>query len=118
MKGIAICFLLVSLLKCGGESETIICKTTGCDTKATVVDLSGLDGCGLVFQLEDGTRLDPIHRVYVQAPTEDEDPLYHFDLKAGQQVRISWQEALALNSCMAGPLVYITCITKCDEPAE
>ena len=38
-----------------GCSEDLAEQT--CSTPATVVDLSGLDGCGFVFQLEDGTRL-------------------------------------------------------------
>ncbi|HCM77367.1 MAG TPA: hypothetical protein DIS90_13360 [Cytophagales bacterium] len=80
--------------------------------------MTGLDGCGLMFELEDGTRLDPIRREYIQAPSIEEDPLYHFELKAGQHVKISWVESLGMNICMAGPLVYITCISECGELTE
>lgn len=79
-----------------------------------MVDMTGLDGCGLMFELADGTRLEPEMRTYVQAPTKEEDPLYHFELKAGQTVKIDWQESTGLASiCMAGPIVFITCITEC-----
>lgn len=32
----------------------------GCDRHATVKNLTGLDGCGFVFELGNGSRLEPI----------------------------------------------------------
>ncbi len=108
--------LLLSLFQCGKDDVT--CADSPCGTDATVVDLTGLDGCGLVFELADGTRLEPEMRTYVQAPTIEEDPLYHFEMKAGQKVKISWQESLAMTVCMNGKIVFITCISECKNPAD
>lgn len=123
MKGLLFTFLLVSLFQCGKDGkdtldELIGCEQSSCETEAMVVDMTGLDGCGLMFQLTDGTRLEPERRTYVTAPSKTEDPLYHFDLKAGQRVKISWEESLALSTCMGGRIVFVTCITECKKPAE
>ena len=119
MKGFVVSLLLVSLFQCGKDGNEINCENTSCATEATVVDMTGLDGCGLMFELADGTRLEPERRTYVQAPTLEEDPLYHFDLKAGQVVKINWQESPGLASiCMAGPIVFMTCITECKKPID
>lgn len=118
MKGLITSILLFSLFQCDKNTELIPCGQSSCTTEATVVDMTGLDGCGVMFELADGTRLEPERRTYVAAPSPTEDPLYHFNLKVGQHVKISWQESLALSTCMAGPIVFITCITECEKPAE
>lgn len=117
MKGLVFSILLASLFQCGQDSDLVSCDKSNCGTSATVVDLTGLDGCGLMFELADGTRLEPEMRTYIQAPTVEEDPLYHFELKAGQSVKIDWVESTGMASiCMAGPIVFITCITECKKP--
>lgn len=109
--------LLISLFQCSKEDGEMNCDNTTCATEATVVDMTGLDGCGFMFELVDGTRLEPERRIYIQAPTKEEDPLYHFNLKPGQIVKINWIESTDLASiCMAGPIVFITCITECRKP--
>jgi hypothetical protein len=113
MKVFGFIVLLTALLQCGGdgESETIKCFPMECSTVATVKDLNGLDGCGLIFELLDGTRLEPERRVYVQPPTPEQDPLYYFELKAGEKVQISYIESNDMASvCMVGKVVFITCI--------
>lgn len=117
MKGFVISILLIGLFQCDKVADGINCENSSCSTQATVVNMTGLDGCGLMFELEDGTYLEPEMRTYVQAPTIEEDPLYHFELKAGQTVKIDWIESTDLASiCMAGPIVFITCITECKKP--
>ena len=118
MKYLGFVFVLVALLRCD-TTEVIVCFPMECSTLATVKDLSGLDGCGLLFELEDGTRLEPERRVYVQPPGQEEDPLYYFDLKANQKVQISYQYSNAASACMAGDMVFITCIKNYPSaPAE
>jgi len=63
-----------------------------------------------VFELEDGTILEPERRVYVQPPNPEEDPLYYFELKANQKVIIGYTSSNAASICMAGELAFITCI--------
>ena len=84
----------------------------GCSVNASEEDFTGLDGCGLMLVLDDNTRLNPVRRVYIQAPKPEEDPLYYFELKAGQKVKIAYKESSGGDVCMAGKLVFITCITK------
>jgi len=102
--------LMTGLFKCGSAGMV----ATGCEKLATVTDLTGLDGCGLMFVLEDGTRLNPERRQYFVAPKKEDDPLYYFELLAGQKVKIAYNETNAPNACMAGKTVFITCITNIE----
>jgi hypothetical protein len=84
---------------------------------ATVKDLSGLDGCGFLFELADGTRLEPQRLFFCGTPPlpkeVTEDPLYNFEFVEGKQVRIGFVEVTdAVSICMAGRIVKITCIEE------
>ncbi|MEQ8362089.1 MAG: hypothetical protein RH948_04415 [Cyclobacteriaceae bacterium] len=119
MKGLIFSLLLILFIQGCGDSYTIICGAEPCGTVAQVVDKTGLDGCGLMFQLPDGTLLEPEFRTYIQTPTVEQDPLYHFNLKAGQTVKIDWVASKELASiCMAGPIVFITCIKEVKGAVE
>ena len=85
--------------------------------RATVRDLTGLDGCGFVFELEDGTRLEPNRIGYCGTPPLPkeitEDPLYGFEFVDGKQVVIGYEEVDGMASiCMVGPIVKITCLEE------
>jgi hypothetical protein len=89
---------------------------------ATVKDLSGLDGCGFVFELADGTRLEPQRLFYCGTPPlpkeVTEDPLYNFQFVDGKPVRIGYEVIPdAASICMVGKIVKITCIEEIS-PAE
>ena len=86
-------------------------SVNGCSKDATVIDLTGLDGCNFAFELNDGTRLLPERRTYIQAPSKEEDPVYHYQFVAGTKVRLGFEESLAVGICMAGRIVFVTCIT-------
>ena len=79
---IAVAVLLTGLFKCNGSEKTGEYVPIGCSETASVVDFTGLDGCGLLLVLEDGTRLNPEKRVFVQASRKEDDPLYYFTLVA------------------------------------
>jgi hypothetical protein len=88
-----------------------------CDVRATVRDLTGFDGCGFVFELEDGTRLEPLRIGYCGTPPMPKDlpkdPLLGFEFVDGKKVKIGYTLAESGGSiCMVGPLVHITCITE------
>ena len=100
----------------------VACKdepvTKNCGTLATVRDLTGLDGCGFVFELSDGTRLIPVWDVYYcgtpPLPKEvTEDPLYNFEYLDGKKVTIGY-EARSNNptTCMGGEPARITCLEE------
>jgi len=117
MKAIAIAVvLLTSLFNCNGGKVGDVDKDihSGCTERATITDFTGLDGCGLMLVLDDGTRLNPERRVYIQAPKREDDPLYYFEMKAGEKVKISYKETGGADACMAGKRVFITCITKLE----
>ena len=93
--------------------------TVSCDNAvlATVKDLSGLDGCGFVFEVADGTRLEPQMLGYCGTPPlpreVTENPLYNFQWVDGKQVRIGFEEIPdAISICMVGKIVKITCIEE------
>lgn len=107
--------LLTGLFKCGGSEEKVgDYIPVGCNVTATVTDFTGLDGCGVMLVLEDGTRLNPERRQYFQAPKQQDDPLYYFTLTAGEKVKIAYTETHGADICMAGKTVFVTCITKID----
>jgi PKD repeat protein len=72
-----------------------------CGLYGTVIDYTGLDGCGPLIQLDNGMVLDPVEIVP------------EFKLVAGQRVRLSYTEVTdQANVCMAGILVRIDCIEE------
>jgi hypothetical protein len=90
---------------------------------ATVRDLTGLDGCGYVFELADGTRLEPMRLLYCGTPPlpkeVTEDPLYDFEFIDGKHVRIRFEEMPdAASACMVGKIVKITCIEELISTTE
>lgn len=98
--------------------------STSCDNAvlATVKDLTGLDGCGFVFELTDGTKLEPQMLGYCGTPPlpkeVTENPLYNFQFIDGKQVRIGFEEVTdAMSICMVGKVVKITCIEEIN-PVE
>lgn len=108
--------LLVSILLPGCEEESI---HAGCNQGvfATVKDLTGLDGCSYVFELSDGTRLEPQMLAFCGTPPLSmeitENPLYNFQFIDGKTVRINYEEVSdAVSICMAGKIVKITCIEE------
>jgi hypothetical protein len=104
-----------SLLNC--DEEQLMRTTCEEGVFAIVRDLSGLDGCGFVFELADGTRLEPQMLGYCGTPplTKEitENPLYDFEWVDGKQVRIGYEEITdAASICMVGKIVKITCLEE------
>lgn len=106
--------LCVSMFAC--QEEPI---TKNCGTPATVRDLTGLDGCGFVFELADGSRLEPQMFGFCGTPPLPkeitENPLYNFQWADGKKVNIGYEEVTdAVSICMAGKIVKITCLEEID----
>ena len=110
---LALLLMIVTLSQC---SEEDIQKT--CSTRATVRDLTGLDGCGFVFELEDGTRIEPIKTYALMCGTPPlpkevtEDPLFNFNFDEGKKVLISYELVQSGSYCMAGLPAKITCLSE------
>lgn len=110
----AILLLALVFSACDDNLMRVSCED---GISATVRDLTGLDGCGFVFELEDGTRLEPNRIGYCGTgplPKEiTEDPLYDFEFVDGKQVIIGFEEVEGMASiCMVGPIVKITCLEE------
>lgn len=71
-----------------------------CSLYGTVVDYTGLDGCGLVIQLDNGELLEPLQIVP------------EFTIKDGQRVILSYTEIPSASICMVGKVVRIDCIRE------
>lgn len=116
MKNVFISSLLsiamVSLFACNDDPLSERCKTP-----AIVRDLTGLDGCGFVFELTDGTKLIPVAIFWCGTPPlskdQPEDPLANFTLRDGMSVLIGYEELQNMaTTCIAGKSVRITCIEE------
>lgn len=103
------------LIACTDEDEATK-RDCHANTPATIKDLTGLDGCGFVFELEDGTRLEPIRTFRCGTPpiTEEQlyDPLQNFVFQDGKKVFIEYVNTQAVSVCMVGQTVIITCIKE------
>jgi len=110
-----IAFSSFSILNC--DEEQLMRTTCEDGVLATVRDLRGLDGCGFVFELTDGTRLQPQVLGFCGTPPipkeVTENPLYNFQFIDGKQVRIVFEEITdAASICMVGKIVRITCLEE------
>lgn len=80
------------------------CDRSSCDNAqaATIEDYTGLDGCGLVIKLQDGTVLEPTNlNDFNLTPTD------------GMKVWVNYHELSGMASiCMVGPIVEIDCLAK------
>lgn len=117
MKSLLLLFLIgLSIVACDEEKfDSSVPCTDG--VEATVRDLAGLDGCGFVFELEDGTKLEPLRLFYCGTPPlpkeVTEDPLYQFEFVDGKKVVIGYETQNDIGSyCMVGPVVKITCLEE------
>jgi hypothetical protein len=120
----AISALVITILlftRCEEEQPLVIT----CDNAvlATVKNLTGLDGCGFVFELADGSRLEPQMLGYCGTPPLPkeitENPLYNFQWIDGQKVRIAYEEIPdAASICMVGKIVKITCLQEVTTTTE
>lgn len=112
--GLVVC---LSILAC--EDTDLVKETCDNPVPATVRDLSGLDGCGFVFELTDGTKLQPYLLGYCGTPPlpkeVTENPLYQFEWVDGKQVMIAFEEVPDVSGiCMVGKFVKITCLEEID----
>jgi hypothetical protein len=114
MRLLALVIIVFAVSACDEDKLQVSCNE---GVAAIVRDLTGLDGCGFVFELEDGTRLEPYMTGYCGTPPlpkeVTENPLYNFEWVDGKEVIIGFEEVKdAASICMAGPIVKITCLQE------
>ena len=76
----------------------VSCETVSDMEKATLRDLTRLDGCSWVLEKQDGTRLEPINLSKFQNNVHMEN---------GQKVWVKYTEVGAASICMVGPTVEL-----------
>ncbi|WP_157493964.1 hypothetical protein [Fulvivirga imtechensis] len=115
---IIVAFVTLGLWSC--ESEAIEVNKS-CTYNATIKDLSGLDGCGYLFMLENGDYLEPVWRWgFCGTPPlpegATEDPLWDFQFEDGKKLRLGFEYTNNYgSSCMKGKTVIITCLETIDD---
>jgi hypothetical protein len=87
-------YLLIALLPVFSSCKK---SSTGW-IKATIQDLTGLDGCGMVIQLEDQSYLEPIN-----LPDFNDDAT----IEDNQKVWVKYQEISGGSICMVGEIIEI-----------
>jgi hypothetical protein len=97
-------FFLISIIVVFGLYSCKIVEKLPCENavEAKLVKLQGLDGCGWVIQLEDGSKLEPLN-------------LNGFEIKKknNKEIWVTYEDTQGLMSiCMVGPIVKITCISE------
>jgi len=79
-------------------------KNNGCSRseKAVVKDFTASDSCGIVFQLEDGTKLEPTNLAEFAG----------LEYNHGDLVWISYKPASGASTCGLGEIVEIRCVSE------
>lgn len=79
------------------------CSKKPCDNAvgAKFKDLTGLDGCGMVIELQDGSKIEPIN-------------IDEFDVEPvdGKSIWVKYHNIDGGSVCMVGPIVEIDCIKE------
>jgi len=78
------------------------CQKDGCNNgvKAEFKDLTGLDGCGFVIDLNEGKRLEPTNLSEFNITPEN-----------GKKIWVKYHETEGGSICMSGEIVEIDCIS-------
>jgi hypothetical protein len=86
-------------------SFTACNKNNGCPNnseKARVRDFSETDTCGIVFELEDGTKLEPTNM--------SEFPTINYE--EGQLIWVKYKPASGASTCGIGDIVTLKCVSE------
>ena len=91
--------------------------SSDCEITATVIDMTGLDGCGFILQTDEGKKYEPLFIGWCGTPPYQEappDPLRGFTFRHGQRVKFSFEPTEMASICMTGEVVRITCINEIE----
>lgn len=88
---------LLSLAACKKNDAPATCPN---GVSATFKNLTGLDGCGYVLELADGSRLEVANLDALNLTPQD-----------GMKVRVEYQQTDMASICMVGPIVLVSCIS-------
>ena len=89
---------LFSLLILGSCAKSNSCANS---EHAELKNLAGLDGCGWVLELDNGSKLEPQN-------LSD----FEIELVEGKDVHLKYAESQGGSICMVGLIVTIDCLTE------
>jgi hypothetical protein len=95
---ITYCLFAITLLLFGTACRKNECSAS---EKAVIRDYTGLDGCGFVIELMDGTVLEPVNLEDFSLPLFDGKPIW-----------IRYHETVGGSICMVGTIVQIDCMEE------
>jgi len=90
------CFCLSIILFACNSSQ--VCNQS---VQATLHNYTGLDGCGWVLELNDGSKLEPQN-------LDD----FEIELEEGKKLHIKYEKVDAGSICMVGDVVKIKCLSE------
>lgn len=92
--------IAITIVLAGCNAEKNACGSDA--VKATLKDFTGLDGCGWVLVLDDGSRLEPLNLGSQTIAPAD-----------GKKIWLTYKVANnSASICMVGEMVEITCISE------
>jgi hypothetical protein len=89
---------------------------SACGTSATVRDIQSQNGCGFVFELTDGTKLEPsaptptTHTCGSHNSQTTSNPLSTFPFQDGQKVKIGYEIVNSTVNACGAKAAKITCV--------
>ena len=87
--------LIISILSCNKQNE---CENS---YRAKLVNMTGLDGCSWMIELNNGTRLEPVN-------LSD----FNFNINQNKKIWVVYHPTQFASICMAGEIVTIDCISE------
>ncbi len=107
-------FILVLSFSCKKHEEL---HHAACGTSATVRDLRSQSGCGFVFELTDGTKLEPsttttstTHTCGSHNSSATSNSLSNFSFQDGQKVKIGFEIINSTTNACGAKAAKITCV--------
>ena len=107
---------LLSVICLSACNEEEMATNGECDITGTVRDFTGVDGCGFVFEDDEGNIYEPMSKFWcptgVPAEELQADPLYNFQYVDGKRISFSYETVQVGSICMVGQTVVITCLEE------
>lgn len=101
-KVLIICMLSLALVSCDNSKKDN--NTSNCENaeKGKIVNLNGLDGCGWLIELDNGSKIIPTNL-----------DTFDIEIAEGKKVNVNYTEKDDMAGiCMAGKIAEINCINQ------
>ena len=101
---VPICISLIAYISCESEDTDKDTKLNAGVVTGTLLDYTGLDGCGFLIKLDNGDIFEPVNL--------DTLPI---TIRDGQRIQFTYQPATDIDSyCMAGEVIVVTWVKEIE----